>query len=42
MLWLVVKDQILEQIYKKATILVEKENLLKQENAPNQGTAIQV
>jgi hypothetical protein len=40
--WLVVKEQILEQIYKRATILVEKENLLKHENAPNQGTEIQV
>jgi hypothetical protein len=40
--WLAVNEQILKQIYKKATIFVEKENLLKHENAPNQGTAIQV
>jgi len=40
--WLAVNEQILKQIYKKATKFVEKENLLKHENAPNQGTAIQV
>lgn len=40
--WLAVNEQILKQIYKKATIFVEKENLLKHENAPNKGIAIQV